>query len=70
MTNKKTESVEEFIKRKSSSSEKLYTKEYGDEKIGKLWLYAKDLIESGKRPLLPAESFYLNWNGTTNVYHP
>ncbi|MBM3209030.1 hypothetical protein FJZ40_01945 [Candidatus Shapirobacteria bacterium] len=51
--------------RNISNSEKLYTKEYGDEKIGKLWFYAKDLIEHGKKPLFPAESFYLNWNGTT-----
>lgn len=50
---------------KDTSSRQIYTKKYGDEKIGKLWLHAKDLLESGKRPLLPATSFYSSWNGTT-----
>lgn len=50
---------------KNTSARQVYTKEYGDGKIGKLWLHAKDLLENGKRPLLPTTSFYSNWSGTT-----
>ena len=42
-----------------------YDANWGKVKLGKLWIYTKDLLENGKRPLLPARSFYSNWNGTT-----
>lgn len=32
--------------------------------LGKLWVNAKDLLENGKHPLLPAPTFYSNWHGT------
>ncbi len=41
-----------------------YNSSWGNEKIGKLWIHCKDLLENGKRPLLPASTFYSNWNGT------
>lgn len=43
---------------------KLYEAKWGKEKLGKLWIYAKDLLENGKRPLLPASSFYTNWDSS------
>jgi len=39
--------------------------EWGKAKLGKLWVYTKDLLENGKRPLLPAQSFYSDWHGST-----
>lgn len=42
----------------------LYDSTWGNAKLGKLWIHAKDLLENGKQPLLPAPSFYSNWNGT------
>jgi len=41
-----------------------YNSAWGDMKLGKLWVSTKDLLENGKQPLLPAESFYSNWNNT------
>lgn len=36
----------------------VYDPNWGDSKIGKLWINAKDLLENGRRPLLPSPSFY------------
>lgn len=48
----------------NNSLNNLYDPSWGNAKIGKLWVYCKDLLENGKRPLLPASTFYTNWNGT------
>lgn len=42
-----------------------YDSNWGSIKLGKLMIYAKDLLENGKRPILPSKSFYSNWSGTT-----
>jgi|GEM_PF-4862934 len=42
-----------------------YDSRWGVEKLGKLWVHAKDILEHGKCPLLPAQSFYTSWNGTS-----
>lgn len=43
-------------------SDRLYEASWGKDKLNKLRLYASDLLENGKRPLLPAQSFYSNWD--------
>lgn len=42
----------------------VYDSSWGGAKLGKLWIHAKDLLENGKQPLLPAPTFYSNWNST------
>ena len=46
-----------------------YNSSWGEVKIGKLWVETKDLLENGKRPLLPSKSFYENWTGTIDDLH-
>lgn len=41
-----------------------YNTSWGDVKLGKLWIGTSDLLKNGKRPLLPAKSFYSDWNST------
>ena len=43
---------------------KYYDKQWGNQKLGKLWIGAHDFLENGKKPLLPAETFYSRWAGS------